>query len=120
MWLDSVEQRPPLYNLQHFQKSEEGGGGGVEERETQKKQGEVGKIGTGQVWMKQRQKSGLYSNSFTTSFHLFVAAKRSPVADTPLQDHTVPRACTPYIIFSRFACAPFLPLFTLTPSVLTS
>lgn len=43
MWLDSVEQRPPLYNLQHFQKSEEGGGGGVEERETQKKK-------TGRGW----------------------------------------------------------------------
>lgn len=32
MWLDSVEQRPPLYNLQHFQKSE-GEGGGVDARD---------------------------------------------------------------------------------------
>lgn len=39
------------------------------EREEKKEKGEVGKIGTGQAWMKQRhkKKSGVYSNSFTSS-----------------------------------------------------
>lgn len=99
MWLDSVEQRPALYNLQYFQW--QGRGERLENRDRTSAD-------------ETKTKSGLYSNSFTSSlFHLFVAAKRSLASNTPLQDHTV--LWLAWIIFS-YCCA----VFTLTLSVLTS